>query len=495
MRRRILRLCATPASPAAARRLGGAAALLALLLLLALCGAPAFHYDEIITWNATRLDWRALTEDRIAAAHAPLYFWAVKPLADLTGDAESLRWPSSALAAAALGLGTAMIARRVSRGAALLFALGLALTPGFVYFGTFARPYALLLLCATIGFTAMAEIFRAPHGGRRPFVALSAAATLGAATLMIGVLHAVAIAATPLLIGRLRRDRRFLRRWARATAPPLLVAGVMTALLYDAVAGRVGRYWTETYLPMRADTLWDALSSPLLGAFADARDGLLLLGVGALTLWAAIAARGPGRALLLAAAPVGLLTPLALIGASFVTSLLAPRYFAAMIVPLWALAALGAQLLWRRGPRRAAMIALGLLLAGLSAQPGDYGVRARPSEGAQAARIIAAAPQRPERVVIAGGPTLAHFLAFELNARRRPDAPYALREAPSDRAAFGRFLGEAVATDGPVWLVVHRWDDRGRRAPEGLRFCDFAVRGPRVILVQLIEAAPCPRRS
>lgn len=419
---------AAPARPAGARaptprpaavRVAGTATLafaVALSFRLFGPGEREIWVDEARTLFAVSRDWGALIGDRVAAGHSPLYFMALKLLPVPPGDLALFRLASVLTDSAACGLLAATLARFASLRAAAFGALLYAGGPIFILWAQNARPYALLMLCVAIGMHGAAGLIagaeRVSQGRGRFRVAdrwmMAAGLSAASATMTLGVLVSVLVAASPLLSPSLRGNRAFGRAWRQCLLVPAISAAIMAAVVsWPHVAEQAGRYWTEGVAPATAGTLGRLASYLVTGNARTAASAAAILGAGSaavatvllgagLVLAAALGAgRAGGRPALLPFAAVAAGLPAILLLASLETSLLVTRYFLPAWMAVAVLAGAGLDGFTAGRPRRLPL-ALALCLAvgafGL-VQSADRGEPRDPAAG-RFARIVATAYPR-----------------------------------------------------------------------------------------------------
>jgi hypothetical protein len=150
-------------------------AVAALLRFVAL-GRADLWTDEIQTLHAVRLDWAAMTSERLAAGHAPLYFFVEKAWTSVAGESQfALRAPAAVFGLLALVPAWSLFRRLAGESAAWWGTSLLALHPVFVELSREARMYSLLALVLL----AFADGAAAALDGARPGAMFWAAALLG----------------------------------------------------------------------------------------------------------------------------------------------------------------------------------------------------------------------------------------------------------------------------------------------------------------------------
>ncbi len=291
-------------------------------LLMAVLGCwrirrPALWADELATWGAVRLSWAQLWRllGTVDATLAP-YYLGLKVWTAVAGTGTAaLRAPSVLAMSAAAGLVAVLAARLASNAqrapvAGLIAGVIFALTPAASRYAQEARPYAFVILFATLATLALLRLLEAPGPGRAAGYALC--------VLLVGAAHLVAVllvSAHAVAVLRTRR-RRALIAWSVGC-----VAGLL-ALLPLALAG-AGQRDQVTWIPRAT---WVALASTPETIFGAGAVG------GALVLLATLAAnRRPATVLLAAWA---LLPALALFVLAQVADLYWPRYLL-FTLPAW----------------------------------------------------------------------------------------------------------------------------------------------------------------
>jgi hypothetical protein len=125
--------------------------LVALLLRMKGISATDLWLDEANSWNVARLPWGAMLDNLRSSPLGPLYFVLLKLWMTIFGDSEAaLRAPSLIASVLVIPVTYAVGVRVFSRGAAVLGAGLLTLSPLQLYFAQEARMYMLLTLFAAL---------------------------------------------------------------------------------------------------------------------------------------------------------------------------------------------------------------------------------------------------------------------------------------------------------------------------------------------------------
>ncbi len=294
--------------------------LLFALLTLTLT-AQSLWWDEGISLHLAALSWAEIIADRAANIHPPLYFFALKLWASLTGFTPFATRYFSVLGATLLpALGFAFFRSRVGTRTARLTAWLLALAPPFFIYGQEVRAYAWL---PPLWLMLLAQVW--PEPSRAPLRTPGAAIRLGltqAALVMAHYAGGIAVAwANVVLLAELlrRRDGRLWRRWAVAASislfPMVLWAGAVLhagmAGLHEAGMGNAlatpipARYLWQLIAIFHVTGLPTALADPLLW-----RPAALLGGVMSLAVLASLRERMPRRLLMIWLVPLTMALPI-----------------------------------------------------------------------------------------------------------------------------------------------------------------------------------------
>lgn len=146
------------------------AILIALIVTRLLQARESLWLDELHTaWAATADDWRETARRARDGNHSPLYFWLTAAVTRLLGVSElTVRLPSL-IARALLPVALFVVTRRWTGSAwmALLPAWLAAVNPQAIYFGTEARPYALIQLVAVLHVALLVELAQRPTPAKR----------------------------------------------------------------------------------------------------------------------------------------------------------------------------------------------------------------------------------------------------------------------------------------------------------------------------------------
>lgn len=279
---------------------------------------PGLSQDELATWGMVSISgrnfWSVLSH--VDATLGP-YYALLRAWVALVGDSDLLlRLPSVLFAAGAAAvisaIGIKLAGRRVGLAAGLIFAL----LPGVSRYAQDARPYALVMLAASVSTYVMLNLIERPRLRTYAWYSLS--------VLLLGLAHAVALLlllAHFLLVARARRGRRALLSWGAAAlagmAPtlPVLYAG------HAQSRGQIG--WIPPLSWTRLADTPDHLFGATILAGAVVALALTVLSLRppaqALTLWALVPTAG-------------------LAAASLVMPLWVPRYLL-FVLPAWTLLA------------------------------------------------------------------------------------------------------------------------------------------------------------
>ncbi|GAA3551328.1 hypothetical protein GCM10022197_02800 [Microlunatus spumicola] len=354
-----------------------------LMLCLGLVGLDRHSVwrDEAASLVAAR---RSLPElwtmlGNVETVHA-LYYTLLHAWLQLGGGEVWARVPSVLAMTAAAGLVAAVGSRLVSPTVGLVAGLLFAVNPSVSYYAQEARSTALV---AAVALLAVWFLLRAVD--RRPgwWAAYAVACLVLIGLNLLAVLVPLSLVLTLLAWGR---TRRVLLRWALATAPALLLTGVLLAV--------------TSRQPFQVG--W--IPRPGVGSLRDLAHLALgptlpLVVLGALLVLAGMLPGGPRpeRRLRALAVPLLVLPPAALLAASFVQPVFVARYVFPSVAPAALLAALGVVRLARAVVRRphpagpalvAAAAVLLVSVVGVGAQRAERTPGSRPDDLAGAADII-----------------------------------------------------------------------------------------------------------
>jgi len=290
------------------------------------------------------------------------------------------RVPSVLAMTVAAALVAAIGTRLVSAPVGLLAGLLFAVNPSVSYYAQEARSTALV---AAVALLAVWFLLQAVD--RRPgwWAAYAVACLVLVALNLLAVLVPLALVLTLLRWGR---TRRVLLRWALATAPAVLLTGVLLAVTsrQPFQVGWIPRPGVGSVRDLAHLALGPTLPLVVLGA--------LLVLTGMLP-----GGPRPERRLRALAVPLLVVPAAALLAASFVQPMFVPRYVFPSVAAVALLAALGVVRLARAVTRRrhpatlalaAAAAVLAVSVVGVGAQRQERTPDSRPDDLAGAARII-----------------------------------------------------------------------------------------------------------
>jgi uncharacterized membrane protein len=338
--------------------------LLALGVGLFRIDVPSPWVDEAVTVLVVRRPWAGITA-LLQGADAPLvpYYLLAKAWAGMLSGlptlvaARSLSAVAAAITVAAL---FTLVARLNGIRTALLAALLLTSLAGFSRYAQEARPYALLVMTATVSWLAWNGWRRPtpedprPHGSRL--------AQVGGAVVYVGSLigsvlfnlfglfqwpaQVVADLATPGTSGRAR-----VRRAVHTVAAMVVAALLVGFPLFFAVTHGTG---APRLVPMTLTTLREYFLQALNSSFhlGPSLPTLVLAGIAVIAVAVRLRiARAYTRLVVIGVIWTGVPLALSVVAAMARPALLRPRYWMPMVVPLAALAAVGALILadvvWR----------------------------------------------------------------------------------------------------------------------------------------------------
>jgi len=148
----------------------------AIALRVAALGRADLWTDEIQTLSAVRLGWGAMVAERLAAGHAPLFFFVEKAWVGVAGESQAaLRFPAVVFGVALLAPAWSLLRRLAGERAAWWGTALLAVHPVFVELSREARMYSLLALLALV----VADRAVATLDGEKPGARFWIGATLG----------------------------------------------------------------------------------------------------------------------------------------------------------------------------------------------------------------------------------------------------------------------------------------------------------------------------
>lgn len=299
-----------------------------LMLVLGLVGAtrPGLSLDEVTTADVAGRSSAQIWQlaQSIDAVFAPYYLF-IHLWTSLVGTTDlTLRLPSiiamSGVVALTGELGRRLFGPLTGTVAALL----LCVMPNASRYAAEARPYAFALLFSLLALLLLLWTLHRPGVGRW--------IGYGAAVLLVGLSHVIALttlAAHVAVLLRHRRDagfRRLLWHWAVATG---LAVALLLPLLWLGVNQR------DDQVDWVADPTLRALSRFPAQVVGSEPGAWFLLGLAVVAL--RHPARQVGPLLVLALAPIAVVLAVALLGVSFWV----PRYLLVVLPPLALMAALG----------------------------------------------------------------------------------------------------------------------------------------------------------
>ena len=329
--------------------------LLALGIGLFRIGVPSPWVDEAVTVLVVRRPWSGITA-LLQGADAPLvpYYLLAKAWAGLLAGLPTLvavRSLSAVAAAITVAAAFTLVARLTGIRTALMAALLLTSLVGFSRYAQEARPYALLVMTATLSWLAWDGWRRPTPEDPRPRGSLPT--QVGGAAVYVGSLigsvlfhlfglfqwpaHVLADLATPGTSGSARVRR------AVYTAAAMVVAVVLVGfpLFYAATHGTGAPRLVPMTLMTLRETFLQALNSSV--QLAPSLPVLILAGIAILAVAVRLRiARAYTRLVVIGVIWTGIPLALSIVAALARPALLRPRYWLPMMVPLSALAAVGA---------------------------------------------------------------------------------------------------------------------------------------------------------
>ncbi|HEY3340064.1 MAG TPA: hypothetical protein VGK18_16315 [Propionicimonas sp.] len=329
--------------------------LLALGVGLFRIGVPSPWVDEAVTVLVVRRPWAGITA-LLSGADAPLvpYYLLAKAWAGLLSGLPTLvalRSLSAVAAAITVAALFALVARINGIRTALLASLFLTSLVGFSRYAQEARPYALLVMTATVSWLAWDAWRRPtpddprPHGTRRAQVggAVTYVGSLIGSVLfhLFGLFQWPAQVLADLVTPGTSWSARLRRAVQSAAAMVVAVLLVGFPLFYAATHGTgAPRLVTMTPTTLR-QTFLQALNSSI--QLAPSLPVLTLAAIAVLAVAVRLRiARAYTRLVVIAVIWTGIPLALSIVAAMARSALLRPRYWLPMIVPLAVLAAVGA---------------------------------------------------------------------------------------------------------------------------------------------------------
>lgn len=409
------------------------------MLALALIGAgrPVLSWDEIATADAARRTpaqiWHLIQHiDGVFGA----YYFLIHVWARIAGTSElALRLPSILAMAGAVAL-TGELGRRLFEPlTGTVAGVLLCLMPNTSRYAAETRPYAFACFFALLALLALHRALDRPSWARW--------AGYGAAVLLLGLSHIIALTTLGAHVAVLVQRRRFPAAWVVAAGTALVA---LTPVLWLGVHERDAQLsWIA---PLTLGSLW-RFPGAVVGSTPG---GWLLLGL------ALIALMRPARPLIEVTALA--LTPILAVAA--VSVLLAPnwvaRYLLVVLAPLALTAAVG--LTRHLGPRTLPVVAL-LALAVLPAQLTVRGATAKNGSDYRTAARIIERDRRPGDGIVYTAHSRTLRAGLDSYLRHYPSRPADLLLA-RDAAANGTLRADEypdaaarVAGATRIWLLVY----------------------------------------
>ncbi|BFU45359.1 glycosyltransferase family 39 protein [Krasilnikovia sp. MM14-A1004] len=327
---------------------------------------PALWADELATWGAVRLSWGELwrLSHAVDAVLTP-YYAAMKVYTTVAGTSTAaLRLPAL-LATVGTTLVVVALGRRLGgRWAGLTAGLLFAVLPVTSRYAQEARPYACVMLAASLAVLCLIRLLDDPGGARATAYAgavLFAGLSHPLCALLVLAAHAATVAVRQIGVGTAARYGTV--AWLGAALPGALGAGALIALGYRS----------------RTQISW--IRHLTLSAFQVFPDRLFLSGaVGGIVLGLAVLAvrRDLGH---VGVAAAGFMPILVLLAADRVTPIWVARYVLVAVPPLTVLAACAAV---RWGRVRALAV---VTLAAVLGYPSQLSVRGSAGHGADSAKV------------------------------------------------------------------------------------------------------------